>query len=161
MNSVLGKGRDHDTMDYARRKRYIEWAKSSRTALAQAQDEGHRRLAKKLETARYDRLIARLDHWITNDPSLSDHQSIRADHVQIYSQARLRHWRTEISREGRHLRALRRKQLHRPAQKQTETPPAGRKGTPARAARAHGHLIGPGGRTLAFLTHVNAVLGSD
>src|SRR6516165_8031676 len=65
LNSALGKARDHDvTANYARRKRYRRWAKSSRRAMMQAQRKVDRRLSKKLASARCDRLIATVDRWI-------------------------------------------------------------------------------------------------
>jgi CHAD domain-containing protein len=114
LNSALGKARDSDvTMNYARRKRYRDWAESSRRALKQAQDKGHRSLIKKLNSARYNRLIVALDHWITDGPWLLNGRSARSERLDAYSQAQSRAWRTSISRQGRHLRALRSKQLHR------------------------------------------------
>ena len=114
LNSALGKARDHNvTMNYTERKRYRSWARSTRRSLLRAQDKGHRSLAKKLSSARYTRLIVTLSHWITNGSWLVNSGPFRSERIDVYSQARLRDWRSRIWREGRHIRALRRKQLHR------------------------------------------------
>lgn len=114
LNSALGKARDHDvTVNYTRRKRYRSWAKRSRRAIVRVQEKAHRGLAKKLDSTRYDRLIAALNHWITSGSWLQNDQAFRSERFDLYSQARLCQWRTEIGRKGRHLRTLRRKQLHR------------------------------------------------
>lgn len=114
LNSALGKARDHDvTANYARRKRYRRWAKDSRQAMLRAHRKVDRRLSKKLASARYDRLMTTVDHWITDGPWLQSDQSVLSESVNRYIQPQLRLWRTRIWRQGRHLRALRRKQLHR------------------------------------------------
>jgi len=114
LNSALGKARDHDvTANYARRKRYRKWAKSSRQALLRAQRKVDRRLSNKLASARYERLTTTVNHWITDGPWLRADRSVRSERVDVYAQARLHAWRVMISREGRHLRILQRKQLHR------------------------------------------------
>jgi len=114
LNSALGKARDHDvTVSYARCRRYRRWAKSSRRAMLRAERKVDRRLSKKLASARYDRLMTRVDHWITNGPWLQNDRSLRYARVDGYTAPRLRAWRTGIWRQGRHLRALHRKQLHR------------------------------------------------
>jgi CHAD domain-containing protein len=114
LNSALGKARDHDVdANYTRRKRYRSWARSRRRALVRVQNKSHRSLAKRLDSARYNRLMMDLKHWITSGSWLLNGQSVRSERVDVYSQAQLREWRSEIWREGQHLRALRRKQLHR------------------------------------------------
>jgi CHAD domain-containing protein len=114
LNSTLGKARDVDvTMNYARRKRYRRWAKSSRHALFRSHGKSHRRLAKELNSARYGRLMAELDHSIANGSWLSEARSLRSEPADRFSRVRLREWRNEIWRDGRHLRALGRKRLHR------------------------------------------------
>lgn len=114
LNAALGAARNHDVnMSYARRKRYRSWAKRSRSAFLLSQSKSHRRLARKLNSARYHRLIVELDHWITNGSWLSEAQPLRSERVDGFSQARLREWRNEIRRDGQRLRALRRKRLHR------------------------------------------------
>jgi CHAD domain-containing protein len=110
LNSALGKARDRDvTANYARRKRYRRWAKSSRRAMLRAQRKVDRRLNKKLASDRYVRLIATVNHWIADGPWLQTSRSIRSEHVDAYAQARLQAWREAISREGRHVRILHRK----------------------------------------------------
>jgi len=81
--------------------------------MMQAQRKVDRRLSKKLASARCDRLIATVDRWITDGPWLTTGRSIRSERVDAYAHARLHAWLIGISREGRHLRILHRKQLHR------------------------------------------------
>ena len=67
LNSALGKARDNDvTMTYTRRKRYRDWARGSTRRIARARKKSHRRLAKRLHTDQYQRLVQRLDRWIRN-----------------------------------------------------------------------------------------------
>jgi len=114
LNAALGEARDHDVnMSYARRKRYRSWARKSRSAFLLSQSTSHRRLARKLNSARYHRLIVELDHWITKGSWLSDAQPLRSERVDGYSLALLREWRRKISRTGQRLRGLSRKRLHR------------------------------------------------
>jgi CHAD domain-containing protein len=114
LNSALGKARDHDvTANYTRRKRYRSWAKRSRRTVVRVQKKAHRSLAKELDSARYDRLITALNHWITSGSWLQNGRSLRSERVEAYGQMKLQDWRTGIWRKGRHLRTLRRKQLHR------------------------------------------------
>jgi CHAD domain-containing protein len=62
LNSALGKARDRDvTMNYALRKRYRRWAKSSRRALKRMQNKSHRGLGQQLASARYNNLLLALD----------------------------------------------------------------------------------------------------
>jgi CHAD domain-containing protein len=114
LNSALGKARDHDvTANYAQRRRYRRWAKNSRRAMLRAQRKVDLRLSRKLDSGRYVRLIAMVNHWIEDGPWLHTGRSIRSEHVDAYARARLQAWREAISRDGRHLRILHRKQLHR------------------------------------------------
>jgi CHAD domain-containing protein len=114
LNSALGKARNHDvTANYARRKRYRRWAKGSRPAMLRAQRKVNRRLNKTLASDRYIRFMAAINHWIAAGPWLQIHRSIRSEQVDAYAHARLQIWREAISREGRHIPVLHRKQLHR------------------------------------------------
>ena len=114
LNSALGKARDHDvTANYARRKRYRRWARSSWRAMIRAHRKVDRRLSEKLASARYGRIMTKVEHWITGGPWLRNDRSVRSARVDGYIEPRLRLWRTGIWRQGRHLRALHRKQLHR------------------------------------------------
>lgn len=114
LNSVLGKARDHDvTANYTQRRRFRRWARPARHAIVRAQHKAHRSLAKKLDSARYEHLMVALHHWIESGPWLLNSPSTQAKTIDVYSRARLRDWRKQISRKGRRLRALRRKQLHR------------------------------------------------
>jgi CHAD domain-containing protein len=114
LNSALGKARDHDvTANYAQRRIYRRWAKNSRRKRLRAQRKVDRRLSKKLGSDRYVRLIASVNHWIEDGRWLHTGRSIRSERVDAYAKARLQACREAISREGRHLRTLHRKQLHR------------------------------------------------
>jgi len=114
LNAALGTARDHDvTMSYARRKRYRSWAKGSRRSLLRSQGRSHRRLARKLDSARYSRLMVELNHWISNGSWLRDAQSPSYERIDDYSEGRLREWRKAIRRDGQHIRTLRPKPLHR------------------------------------------------
>ncbi|MBP1092680.1 CHAD domain-containing protein [Bradyrhizobium diazoefficiens] len=114
LNSALGNARDHDvTANYTRRKRYRSWAKGSRRAVVRAQDKAHRSLTRELTSARYDQLMAALNHWLAKGSWLEHDQRLRSEPVDVYCQAILRDWRTEIRQKGQRLRTLRRKQLHR------------------------------------------------
>jgi CHAD domain-containing protein len=61
LNLALGKARDCDvTANYAQGTRYRFWSRSRGRALLRARDKGHRNLAKKLSSARYNSLIRAL-----------------------------------------------------------------------------------------------------
>ncbi len=114
LNSSLGNARDRDvTANYTRRKRYRSWAKGSRREVGREQDKAHRSLARTLASARYEKLIVTLNHWLAKGPWIERDQRLRSEPIDVYSQAILRDWRTEIWRKGQRLRTLRRKQLHR------------------------------------------------
>jgi CHAD domain-containing protein len=81
--------------------------------MLRAQHKVDRRLKRKLASDRYVRLTETANHWIVDGLWLQADRSIRSEHVDAYAQARLRAWKEEISREGRHIRILHRKQLHR------------------------------------------------
>ena len=113
LNSGLGKARDHDvTVSYARRKRYRRWARSSRRAMLRAEQKANRGLSKKLASDQYERLMTTVNRWIANGPWLKNDLSVRFARVDEEIDQRLRGWRKGILRQGRHLRALHRKQLH-------------------------------------------------
>jgi CHAD domain-containing protein len=114
LNSALGTARNHDvTANYARRKRYRRWARSSRPTMTRAQAKVDRKLHKKLASSRYNRVMTTVEHWITDGPWLQNDRSVRLARVEGHIGPRLHVWRTGICRQGRHLRALHRKQLHR------------------------------------------------
>lgn len=113
LNSTLGKARNRDvTMDYAKRRRYRGCAANSRRALSKSQAKAHRRLAKKLGSAQYRRLIAELNQWIERQSRRQARPLSRSDRIDAYTEARLRAWRNQMFRQARHLRSLRRKPLH-------------------------------------------------
>jgi CHAD domain-containing protein len=112
LNSALGRARDRDVvMDYTERKRYRDWAADSHRRLMRSRDKAHHRLAKKLRSARYNRLTIELGRRVSQPPSQID-QRPRNDRVDVYSEKRLRDWRKDISRKGRHVGTLDRKRLH-------------------------------------------------
>ena len=114
LNTALGRARDHDvTMSYARHKLYRHWAKPSRSSLTRSRNKSHRQLSRKLAAARYDDLITAVKEWIENGPWLAFGQSARFEGINAYSRAHLQAWRTMLSYEGRHLRDLHQKRLHR------------------------------------------------
>lgn len=114
LNSALGNARDRDvTANYTRRKRYRSWAKGSRREVGREQEQAHRSLTRMLTSARYAQLIATLNHWLAKGPWLKHDQRLRSEPIDVYSQAILGDWRTEIWQKGQRLRTLRRKQLHR------------------------------------------------
>ncbi|HVX76921.1 MAG TPA: CHAD domain-containing protein [Bradyrhizobium sp.] len=114
LNSALGSARDDDvTVSYAKQKRYRGWVKKSREALIRARDRSHRSLSKKLNSARYERLMMELGHWITNGGWQMNEFSSRSGRADVYSRSRLRDWRKRIVRDGRQLAAMRHQQLHR------------------------------------------------
>jgi CHAD domain-containing protein len=113
LNSALGEARDDDvTASYLQRRRYHRWAKRHHRRLLRAQERSHQRLAKDLDSKRYDRLMFELSHWTTRGAWLSEGPPFRSEPVHIYAQARLHDWTVEISRAGQRLRALRPKELH-------------------------------------------------
>jgi CHAD domain-containing protein len=114
LNSVLGKARNLDvTVEYSARKRYRHWAGSSRHGLSRSQHKAHRELAEQLRSARYSRLISEFDRWSGQRLSPGDGQAAPLNHVNDFCERRLRIWRDELSRQGRHVRALGRRQQHR------------------------------------------------
>jgi CHAD domain-containing protein len=113
LNSALGKARDQDvTVSYSRRKRYRRWARNSRRAIMQVERKLDRKLNKTLASVRCNGLMTALNDWIANGPWLKADRSVRCEHADAFAQAKLKAWRQEVSREGQHLRDLRRKELH-------------------------------------------------
>ncbi len=114
LNSALGRARNRDvTVEYVQQKRYRRWAGQSRKTLLRSQDRAHRRLAKELRSTRYIRLISELDRWLERNPWRGNGRATRLDRLNDHCEERLRRWRDEIARKGRHVRALRGKLLHR------------------------------------------------
>jgi CHAD domain-containing protein len=110
LNSLLGRSRNRDVViEYANRKRYLRWSSQSRRSLLRSQDKAHRRLAQKLSSARYRRLASELNHWISSQNDQPD----RLDQVKAYCDERLREWKDDISRQGRHVHTLGRRPLDR------------------------------------------------
>jgi len=110
LNSSLGKARNRDVaLEALARMRNRRRAARARRNLLRSRDKAYRRLTRKLGSARYIRLTSELDRWLSRLSSPGTDQSQQFDQID----ARLREWRNEISRKGRHLRSLRRKPLHR------------------------------------------------
>lgn len=110
LNSSLGRARNRDVaLEALARMRNRHRAAHARRNLLRSRDEAYRRLARKLGSARYIRLTSELDRWLSRPCSPGTGRLQRFDQID----ARLREWRNEISRKGRHLRSLRRKPLHR------------------------------------------------
>jgi CHAD domain-containing protein len=111
LNSALGRARNRDVaIECANRKHYRRWAAPSHRNLLRSRDKAHRRLSKKLGSARYGSLTSELHHWISYLASPHGKQTQQLD---VRCDERLRDWRDEISRQERHVRVLHRKPLHR------------------------------------------------
>jgi CHAD domain-containing protein len=114
LNSVLGRVRNRDVaVEYAGRKHYRRCTAHWRRALLRSQERAHRRLARKLGSARYSHLASELHHWISGRPASPRGQPQKPDQLDVYCEERLRRWRDEIWEQGRHIRAFRRRPLHR------------------------------------------------
>ena len=114
LNSSLGRTRNRDVaVEYADRNHYRRWAGHSRRSLLRSQDKAHRRLARKLGSGRYNRLASEIRRWISARPAPRGNRARPLDQVDVYCEQRLREWRNVISTQGRHIRTLRRKPLHR------------------------------------------------
>ena len=84
LNSVLGSARNCDVIvEYAERKRYRDWTANSRGALLRTRNKAHRRLARKLASARYDHLISSLNQWSLRQPSPRNSQAQEFDRVEF------------------------------------------------------------------------------
>ena len=113
LNSALGTARDRDVVvEYANRKRYRRRATHSRRTLLRSQRKTHRRLATKLDSARYRELAFELHHWILNRSAPDRRQAQDFGQLGTYCDRRLSEWRDEICRQGRRVRKLHRKPLH-------------------------------------------------
>lgn len=114
LNSALGRARNCDVLvEYAERKRYRRWASRSRLTLLRSRDKAHRRLAKELGSARYSRLTSELDRWLAKHPWRGNGRATRLNCVNDCCEERLRAWREALRDKARHIRVLRRKQVHR------------------------------------------------
>lgn len=115
LNSALGRARNRDVaIEYADRKRFRHCCTAhSRRALLRSQDRAHRRLARKLGSARYSSLASELHHWILDRSSSRARRAQPPGQLDVDCDERLREWRDAISTQGRHVRTLRRKPLHR------------------------------------------------
>jgi CHAD domain-containing protein len=113
LNGTLGRTRDRDVaLEYANRKHYRRCSAHARRALLRSQHKAHRRLASKLDSARYRDLASKLRHWISTRPVSRSGQARSFDELDVYCEERLQQWRDEICEQGRHIRTLHRKPLH-------------------------------------------------
>nr|WP_256575955.1 CHAD domain-containing protein [Bradyrhizobium sp. CCGUVB23] len=112
LNSRLGQARDQDVLlQYARRRRYRRWARTSFRPIERERTKSYRKLAVDLHSARYHRLMHDIDRQ-THQPQVSSEGPQSGD-VGMFSEARLLEWRDEIERTGRHLQQLGRTRQHR------------------------------------------------
>ena len=112
LNSRLGKARDQDVLlEYASRRRYRGWARTSFRPIERERAKTYRKLAADLHSARFRRLMRDIDRQINRPRASSDGQ--QSGSVAIFGEARLLEWRDQIERTGRHLRKLGRKRQHR------------------------------------------------
>jgi CHAD domain-containing protein len=113
INSVLGKARDCDVMiELSQRKHYRHWASSSFSGFERARDKAYRKLGRKLNTARYRRLIAKLEAEARGGVLFRGHDNNATPSAEKFSRQRLRQWRSTILKQGSRLKSLRQKRLH-------------------------------------------------
>ncbi|MDE2467516.1 MAG: CHAD domain-containing protein [Bradyrhizobium sp.] len=114
LNSALGKARNLDvTIEYSKRRRYRHWAAQSRRKLLRSHDKVHRQLVRKLCSARYNGLMLELDRLLGKRRSPKDSEAAPLEGVSTFCEKRLRTWRDELSRQGRHVCTFGAKRQHR------------------------------------------------
>jgi CHAD domain-containing protein len=119
LNTWLGAARDSDVMvAYARRKRYRAWAQRGvGQALARRQVQDHRRLARYLDSRRFQALIEAMSGWIEHGPWLRrwerNGRRKSAMSLEAYSARELDRWRRQLVRKGRQLESLGGSRRHR------------------------------------------------
>jgi len=113
INSALGKARDCDVViELSRRKRYRHWATSSLSGFEQARDKAYRKLGRKLNSARYGRLVAKLEAEVRGGTLFHEHDNTSTPSAEKFSRQRLCQWRSAILKQARHLQSLEQKPLH-------------------------------------------------
>ena len=116
LNGALGAARDSDVVvEYARRKRYRAWAQAMiGEQLEQRQTRDHRRLVRYLRSARTQRLVAAMAHWIRQGTWLESYKRREdAEALQSYCAHELNRWHERLVRKGRHLKTLGASRRHR------------------------------------------------
>jgi CHAD domain-containing protein len=115
LNGSLGAARDSDVvMQYARRKRYGAWAQRMiGEALDDSQARDHRRLARRLRSARTRRLVASMAGWIRKGPWLQRYEPKDVEALPSYCERELKCWQERLVRKGRHLKTLGASRRHR------------------------------------------------
>jgi CHAD domain-containing protein len=119
LNASLGAARDSDVMvAYARRKRYRAWAqRGTGQGLDKRQAREHRRLARCLESRRFQGLIETIGGWIERGRWLRrwerNGRGKPAKPLKAYCEHELNRWRRWLIRKGRRLEALDASRRHR------------------------------------------------
>ena len=119
VNASLGAARDSDVMvEYARRKRYRAWAQlRTGQGLDKRQARNHRRLARCLDSGRFQGLIEAITGWIERGPWLRRWErsggSKPAKRLKAYCERELNRWRRWLIRKGRRFEGLDASQRHR------------------------------------------------
>jgi CHAD domain-containing protein len=110
LNRALGKARDSDVaVKFSEKKRYRRWACHSRGKLLHLQRDSHRRLARKLGSARYRNLIATVRAALSD---VFDDAPPTPNQLDAFCGARLRVWREIICRQMHRVRSLGPQSLH-------------------------------------------------
>jgi CHAD domain-containing protein len=119
LNASLGAARDSDVMvAYARRKRYRAWARRrTGQGLDKRQARDHRRLARCLDSRRFQGLIEAIAGWIERGPWLrrferSNVPGKPAKPLKAYCERKLNRWRRRLIDKGRHLQTPRTSRRH-------------------------------------------------
>jgi CHAD domain-containing protein len=119
LNASLGAARDSDVMVvYAHRKRYRAWAeRRTGEGLDKSQARDHRRLARCLDSRRFQALIEAISDWIERGPWLRRWQRNGrrkpAQPLKAYCERELNRWRRRLIRKGRRLETLSASRRHR------------------------------------------------
>lgn len=119
LNGALGAARDSDVVvEYARRKRYREWAQRMIGADLDAhQTRDHRRMVRSLRSLRFHDLIEAMSGWIEGGPWLRRWERMLrrepAEPLKSYCERELNRWRRRLIRKGRRLKDLGASDRHR------------------------------------------------
>ena len=119
LNGSLGAARDSDVVvEYARRKRYRDWAQRMIGAHLDAhQTRDHRRMVRSLRSSRFHDLIEAMAGWIEGGSWLRRwerklHRET-AEPLKAYCKRELNRWRRRLIRKGRRLKDLGASARHR------------------------------------------------
>jgi len=116
LNGPLGAARDSDVgVEYTHRKQYRAWAQDMiGEQLDQRQMQNHRRLVRCLRSARTQRLVAAMAHWIRQGAWLERYKRRKdAEALQSYCAGELNRWQERLVRKGKHLKTLGASRRHR------------------------------------------------